>query len=235
MAETISMVITKKCIFVLGLFTLVFDVPQRKLIVTHVDNRVISHVCVVWKRRWLLKVRFFHILPMGLSTPECLRPSAVTVIVDNIPVDTIVYSNSSVCYNNSAFCLRLGRSSEGPPSMTCTSLSAKVNGSTRADLVVAGQRYIRNSPLEQCWSAVDQRRWILRGGMWCLWVCYRRHIKSGWSPSRLYVSNVITKRMSLPGHRKRGHVDHRSGSKMGALSPWSNLHFDYRSKIVVFV
>ena len=47
MAETISMVITKKCIFVLGLFTLVFDVPQRKLIVTHVDNRVISHVCVV--------------------------------------------------------------------------------------------------------------------------------------------------------------------------------------------
>jgi len=55
-----------------------------------------------------------------------------------------VDSGSSASYISSASCLRLGRSPEGPSSKTTmppTSLSAKINGSTRADLVVSGQRY----------------------------------------------------------------------------------------------
>ena len=82
------------------------------------------------------------------STPECLRPSVITTVVDNIPVIALVDSGSSASYISSAFCLRLGRSPEGPPSkttMASTSLSAKVNGSTRADLVVSDQRYLKFS------------------------------------------------------------------------------------------
>jgi len=78
------------------------------------------------------------------STPECARPSVITTVVDNIPIYTLVDSGSSASYISSAFCLRLGRSPEGPPSktmMASTSLWAKVNDSTRADLVVSGQRY----------------------------------------------------------------------------------------------
>ena len=82
--------------------------------------------------------------PFLSSTPECLRPSVITTVIDNIPVDTLVDSSSSASYISSVFCLRLGRSPEGLSSKTTMAsalLSAKVNGSTRADLVVSGQRY----------------------------------------------------------------------------------------------
>jgi len=44
-------VIMKKCFFVVGRFTLVFDDPHKKLIVTRVEKKVISHIRVVQKHK----------------------------------------------------------------------------------------------------------------------------------------------------------------------------------------
>ena len=93
------------------------------------------------------------------STSECIRPSLITTVVDHIPVYTLVDSGSSASYISFAFCLRLGRSPEGLPSkttMASSSLSAKVNGSTRANLMVSGQRYSKFSfgVMDNLWANV---------------------------------------------------------------------------------
>jgi len=120
----------KKCFFCGEAIHARFRSPSKEVNCHSCGKKVISHVCVVQKKQVTSSAveDLFLSSTLAGSTPECLRPSVITTVVDNIPVDTLVDSGSSASYISSAFCLRLGRSAEGPPSkttMASTSLSAK--------------------------------------------------------------------------------------------------------------
>jgi len=55
-AAATAKVIMKKCFFVVGLFTLVFDAPQKKLIVTRLEKRSFL-TCVLFKKTSDFKCR----------------------------------------------------------------------------------------------------------------------------------------------------------------------------------